>query len=270
MAGLLAFLTARAIPGIEAVRGGTYHRSLRLPHGAGVVALSDGGARVEATLWLDDPRDLDVAVAHCRCLLDLDADPEAILATLAGDPIIGPLVAAAPGRRVPGHVDGVELAVRAVLGQQVSVPGAATLGGRLVAQYGERLDCPRAGVTHVFPSAERLARADPQQLPMPRSRGQALVALAAALASGQVSLQGDVALGEVRAQLLAIPGIGPWTAGYIGMRVLGDRDVFLPTDLGVRRALRALGCDERPAGAEAVAELWRPYRAYAMLHLWAA
>jgi AraC family transcriptional regulator of adaptative response / DNA-3-methyladenine glycosylase II len=269
VAGLLAFLTARAIPGIEAVRDGTYHRSLRLPHGGGVVALSDGEGHVAATLWVDDPADLDAAQEHCRRLLDLDTDPQAILATLAGDGLIGPLVAATPGRRVPGHVDGTELAVRAVLGQQVSVAGAATLAGRLVAQYGEPLACPRAGVTHLFPSATRLAGADPQQLPMPRSRGQALVALAAALAGGQVSLSGDMAPGEVRAQLLALPGIGPWTAGYIAMRVLGDRDVFLPTDLGVRRALRALGADERPAGAEALAERWRPYRAYAMLHLWA-
>ena len=270
VAGLLAFLTARAIPGIEAVRDGTYHRSLRLPHGGGIVALSDGSGHVDAALWVDDPGDLEAAQEHCRRLLDLDTDPQAVLATLAADPLIGPLVVAAPGRRVPGHVDGVELAVRAVLGQQVSVAGAATLAGRLVAQYGEPLACHRAGVTHLFPSAATLAGADPQHLPIPRSRGRALVALAAALAGGQVSLSGDMAPGEVRDRLLALPGIGPWTAGYIAMRALGVRDVFLPTDLGVRRALRALGADERPAGAEALAERWRPYRAYAMLHLWAA
>ena len=263
-------MAARAIPGIEAVREGIYHRSLRLPNGGGVAALSAGEGHVAATLWVDDPADLEAAQKHCRRLLDLDADPQAILATLAGDPLIGPLVVAAPGRRVPGHVDGVELAMRAVLGQQVSVAGAATLAGRLVAHYGEPLARPRAGVTHLFPSALRLASADPQQLPMPRSRARALVALAAALAGGQVSLNGDMSPSEVRARLLALPGIGPWTAGYIAMRVLGDRDTFLPTDLGVRRALRALGCDERPAGAETLAERWRPYRAYAMLHLWAA
>jgi AraC family transcriptional regulator, regulatory protein of adaptative response / DNA-3-methyladenine glycosylase II len=267
--GLLAFLAARAIPGIEAVCNGAYHRSLRLPNGGGVVGLAAGEAHVAATLWLEDPRDLDAAQSHCRRLLDLDADPQPILATLAGDPVIGSLVRAAPGRRVPGHVDEVELAVRAVLGQQVSVAGAATLAGRLVADYGEPLASPHAGVTHLFPSAARLAGADPHQLPVPRSRGRALVALAAALAGGQLSLNGDMGPAEVRAQLLALPGIGPWTAGYIAMRVLGDRDVFLSTDLGVRRALRALGCDQSPAGAEALAERWRPYRAYAMLHLWA-
>lgn len=262
--GLLAFLAARAIPGIEAVTDGVYHRSLRLPSGAGVVALAPGEGKVRATFWLADPRDQEVAVARCRCLLDLDADPAAILDVLGHDPLIGAVVA---GRRVPGHVDAVELAVRAVLGQQISVAGAATLAGRLVSRYGQPLCVPRPGVTHLFPSAAALARAAVHELPMPGARARALVGLAQALADGRLRLDGDPV--AARAALLGLPGIGPWTADYIAMRVLGDRDVFLAGDLGVRRALRRLGCDDRPAAAVALAQRWRPYRAYAMLALWA-
>ena len=267
--GLLEFLAARAIPGIEAFVDGVYHRSLRLAGGPAVVALAPGDGELRASFWLSDPRDRADAVARCRDLFDLDTDPQAVLAALGEDALIGSWIAAAPGRRGPGHVDGVELAVRAVLGQQVSVAGAATLAGRLVARYGEPLPSPRAGVTHLFPSAAALAAADPEQLPMPRARGRALVGLTAALADGRVRLDRAQPPEAVRAQLLALPGIGPWTADYIAMRVLGDHDVFLATDLGVRRGLRALGCDERPGPAAALAQRWRPYRAYAMLALWA-
>ncbi len=269
VAGTLRFLATRAIAGIEAVREGVYHRSLRLPRGGGVVALTPGDGEVQARFWLDDARDIDTAVAHCRRLLDLDADPRAILDALGGDELIGPWVSAAPGRRVPGHVDGVELAVRAVLGQQVSVAGAATLAGRLVARYGDPLAVTQRGVTHLFPSAAALSAADPQELPMPRARGRALVALTSALADGRLTLAAGQATAEARRRLLELPGIGPWTADYIAMRVLGDGDAFLPTDLGVRRGLQALGRDARPAAALAAAERWRPYRAYAMLALWA-
>jgi AraC family transcriptional regulator of adaptative response / DNA-3-methyladenine glycosylase II len=263
--GLLAFLGARAIPGIEAFVDGVYHRSLRLPRAEGVVALEPGQGEVRATLWLADAADLEAAVAHCRCLLDLDADPRAILEVLGADPLIG---AAVPGRRVPGHVDPFELAVRAVLGQQISVAGAATLAGRLVARYGEPLAAPRGQITHVFPTAAALASARVDELPMPRARGRALVGLAGAIEQGRVALSGSVAVDDARRALLGLPGIGPWTADYIAMRALGDRDVFLPTDLGVKRALRRLGRDDRAAAATALAERWRPYRAYAMLALW--
>jgi AraC family transcriptional regulator, regulatory protein of adaptative response / DNA-3-methyladenine glycosylase II len=167
--------------------------------------------------------------------------------------------------RVPGHVDAVELAVRAVLGQQVSVTAAATLAGRLVARYGEPLARPRGGITRLFPTARALMHAE--DLPMPRARARALVGLAGALAEGRVQLDGDPA--QARARLLELPGIGPWTADYIAMRVLGDRDVFLASDLGVRRALRRLGLDDRPDAAARLAQRWAPYRAYAMLALWA-
>ena len=259
---LLAFLTARAIPGIEAVTDGVYHRSLRLPHGGGIVALSPGEGEVRASFELDHADDLRAAMSRCRCLLDLDADPGAILEVLGDDPLI---CAAVAGVLVPCHVDTVELAARAVLGQQVSVTGAATLAGRIVARYGEPLARPRGGVTHLFPTAQALMNAE--DLPMPRARAHALVGLAGALAEGRVRLDGDPE--QARGHLLELPGIGPWTADYIVMRVLGDRDVLLATDLGVRRALRCRGLDDHPAAAAALAQRWRPYRSYAMLALWA-
>jgi AraC family transcriptional regulator of adaptative response / DNA-3-methyladenine glycosylase II len=269
VAGLVEFLAARAVPGVEEVVDGVYRRSLRLPHGAGVVELGPGESGVEATLWLDDVRDLDAAVAACRRLLDLDSDPAPIVEALGGDDVIGEIVHSAPGRRVPGHVDPDELAIRAVLGQQVSLAGAATLAARLVATYGEPLERPIGSVTHVFPSAGVLAQADPDRLAMPGARRRALIGLAAALAGGHISLDRGAPADEIERRLLALPGIGPWTVGYIAMRALGDPDAFMPTDLGVRHALELLGCDGRPAGAVAVAQRWRPYRSYATQHLWA-
>jgi AraC family transcriptional regulator of adaptative response / DNA-3-methyladenine glycosylase II len=167
-------------------------------------------------------------------------------------------------------VDGHEVAVRAVLGQQVSVAGARTVAARLVATYGEALppSPAYASLTHLFPRAEVLAEVDPEDLPMPRARGLALNALCAALAAGDIPLDRSAERAEVRAKLLALPGIGPWTAGYIAMRALGDPDVFLPTDVGVRHALRARGDD--PRSAEQLSEAWRPWRSYALMHLWSS
>jgi AraC family transcriptional regulator of adaptative response / DNA-3-methyladenine glycosylase II len=267
--GLLAFLGRRAVPGVEEVIGGCYRRSLRLPNGGGAVELRPGDGYVQARFWLDRRCDLDAAIQRSRALLDLDADPEAVRRSLGGDPLLGPLVQATPGRRVPGHTDGHELAVRAVLGQQVSVAGAATLAGRLVQGYGEELARPLGAVTHRFPSAAALAAADPADLAMPTSRRQALLGLADALAAGDLSLDPDADRAEARERLLALPGIGPWTADYIAMRALHDADAFLPGDLGVRHALELLGEDGRPAAARRLGERWRPYRAYAVQHLWA-
>jgi AraC family transcriptional regulator of adaptative response / DNA-3-methyladenine glycosylase II len=268
-AGLLAFLALRAIPGVEEALDGAYRRSLRLPHGGGVVELRPLDGHVQARYWLDDLRDLAAAMQRSRALLDLDSDPHAVVQALGGDSLLGPLVHAAPGRRVPGHVDGHELAVRAVLGQQVSLAAAARLAGRLADEYGKPLRRPIGAVTHLFPSAEALVAADPQRLPMPGARRRALLGLAAALAAGEPTLDAGADRDEARRRLLALPGIGPWTADYIAMRALRDPDAFLPSDLGVRHALEQLGQDGRPAAAERLAERWRPYRAYAVQHLWA-
>jgi AraC family transcriptional regulator of adaptative response / DNA-3-methyladenine glycosylase II len=267
---LLDWLAARAVPGVEEVAGDVYRRSLRLPRGAGVVELSLEPWAVHCRLWLDDARDEPPAIERCRRLLDLDADPAVVAAHLSADPLIGPLVTAAPGLRVPRTVDGSELAARAVLGQQVSVAAARTAAGRLAAEHGERLASPRGAVTTLFPSAAALAAIDPARLAMPRSRAQALVGLCRALADGALRLDPDDDKGAVRRALLALPGIGPWTAGYVAMRALGDPDVFLVEDLGVRHALARLGGPSDQAQARALAQAWAPWRSYASQHLWQA
>jgi AraC family transcriptional regulator of adaptative response / DNA-3-methyladenine glycosylase II len=269
---LLEHFARRAVPGIETVGERMYTRSLALPRGAAVVTLSFAGPvePVRASLVLVDPRDEATAVATCRALLDLDADPGAVTAALGGDSLLGSAVAAAPGRRVPGAVDATELAVRAILGQQISLAGAATAAGRLVAAHGEPLDeeLVRGTVTHVFPTAPALAAVDPGTLAMPRIRGRSLVGLAGAIARGELALHRGGDSGKARRALLALPGIGPWTADYVIMRVLGDHDVFLAGDLGVRRALERAGLPGDPRSAVALAARWAPYRSYAMQYLW--
>ena len=265
---LLGFLARRAVPGVEEARDAAYRRSLLLAGGPATIELRPREAAVDVRLELADPADASGAVAAVRALLDLDADPASIAARLSGDALLGPLVRANPGARVPGHPDPAELAVRAVIGQQVSVAGARTIAGRLVAEHGEPLARPLGGVTHLFPAPAALAALRPAELPMPRSRGRALIGLARALASGELALERSADPDLTRRRLLALPGIGPWTAAYVAMRALGDRDAFLPTDLGVRRALERLGEDGSPRAAAGTAERWRPYRAYAVQHLW--
>jgi AraC family transcriptional regulator, regulatory protein of adaptative response / DNA-3-methyladenine glycosylase II len=267
---LIRWLAARAVPGVEEVEGGTYRRSLRLAGGAGVVEVAFDGAAVRCRLRLDDEHDADAAVQRCRRLLDLDADPAVVAGHLGSDPLLAPLVAALPGLRVPGAVDGAELAVRAVLGQQVSLAAARTAAGRLAAEHGEPVARPQGGVVRLFPSVGTLARLDPARLPMPRSRARALVGLCRALADGGLSLDPATDRDEARRGLLALPGIGPWTAGYVAMRALGDPDVFLVEDLGVRHGLARVGGPSDPRGARALAEAWAPWRSYASQYLWQA
>jgi AraC family transcriptional regulator of adaptative response / DNA-3-methyladenine glycosylase II len=270
-AALLRFLAVRTVAGVEASGAGWYARTLALPHGSGSVRLDldeDDGARfVRCRLEVEDLRDVPAAVERCRRLVDADCDPVAVGDALGEDPVLARLVRARPGLRVPGHVDGDEVAVRAVIGQQVSVAGAATVAARLVERYGEPVvGADPAGPHRLFPSAAALAAADPADLPMPRTRGRALVALCAALAAGDIRLDRSAERDDVRARLLELPGIGPWTADYIALRALGHPDVFLPTDVGVRHALARLGLDPKAAADDA--ERWRPWRSYALLHLW--
>lgn len=266
---LIAFLRQRSVPGVEEVVDGAYRRSLRLPHGAGTVELQPIDGHIRARFWLEDLRDLATAVQRSRRLLDLDSDPHAVVEALGRDAVLGPLVRASPGRRVAGHVDAGELAVRAVLGQQISLAGAATLAARLVAEHGTALERPLGAVTHLFPSPQTLAGVDPATLAMPATRRRAVLALTAALAANELVLDGGADRDEARKKLLALPGIGPWTAAYVSMRALRDPDSFLPTDLGVRHALQQLGHGAARADVERLAERWRPYRAYAVQHLWA-
>ncbi len=269
-AGLLAFLGTRAVPGVEEQVDGAYRRILRLPHGPGVVALSPADDHIRCELQLADLRDLGAAVQRCRRLLDLDADPVAIAEALGGDPLLGPFVRRAPGRRVPGAVDGDELAVRAVLGQQVSVAGARTLAGRIAATLGEPLPTPDRTLAHAFPTAAAIAAADPATLGLTKSRARALVDLCRALACGDVSLDPGADRQDTRTKLLALRGIGPWTAEYIAMRALGDPDAFPATDLGIHHAIARAGHPTDLKAITAQAERWRPWRAYAVQHLWAS
>jgi AraC family transcriptional regulator of adaptative response / DNA-3-methyladenine glycosylase II len=265
---LLGHLAATAVPGVEEWRGGAYRRTLRLPHGPATVALTPHPTHLGCRLALSDLRDLAPAVARCRRLLDLDADPVAVDARLAADPALAPYVVKAPGRRVPRTVDGDELAVRAVLGQQVSTASARTHAARLVRAAGEPLADPEGGLTHLFPTAAAVAAVDPEVLAMPRARRATVLRLATALADGQVDLRPQADPVRARADLAALAGIGPWTLETIAMRALDDPDAFLVADLGVVLAARTLGLGEGRALLRR-AEQWAPYRAYAVQHLWA-
>ena len=264
-AGLLAWLGPRAIEGVEAVGDATYARVLTLPHGVGAMELTLHADRVDACFELSDARDLDDAVARSRRLLDLDADPHEIDAALAADPLLARLVAQVPGIRLPGQVDGFEVAVRAIVGQQVSVARARTMLGRIAHERGApvSLDLARRhGLTHAFATADSLAEAVPEEFAMPRGRGGAIVSVARAVSAGEFDLGLDADPEAVRASLVAIRGIGPWTADYVTMRALGHPDVLLDTDLVLRRVLAREELDRTRT------DRWRPWRSYASLHLW--
>ncbi len=266
---LFGHLAATAVPGVEEWRDGCYRRTLRLPYGPGVVALSPRPKYVACRLDLADLRDLSIAISRCRRLLDLDADPVAVDELLRRDPLLAPYVDKSPGRRVPRTVDGPEFAVRAVLGQQVSTAAARTHAARLVTAHGEPVDDPGGGLTHLFPAPRALAALDPAALAMPKSRRTTLTTLVAALADGGLDLDVGSDWARSRAALAALPGFGPWTVEVIAMRALGDPDAFLPTDLGVRYAARELGLPATPAALTRHAGAWRPWRAYAVQYLWA-
>ncbi|MFF1627876.1 AlkA N-terminal domain-containing protein [Streptomyces sp. NPDC058272] len=266
---LFGHLAATAVPGVEEWRDGAYRRTLRLPYGHGIVALTPKADHIACRLTLSDLRDLPVAISRCRRMLDLDADPVAVDEQLRTDPLLAPLVDKAPGRRVPLTVDESEFAVRAVLGQQVSTAAARTHAARLVTAHGEPVDDPEGGLSHLFPSTEALAALDPESLAMPRTRRTTFTTLVRQLADGVLHLGLESDWTETRARLLALPGFGPWTADVIAMRALGDPDAFLPTDLGIRRAAQELGLPSTPAALTARAAAWRPWRAYAVQYLWA-
>ncbi|MGW7051548.1 AlkA N-terminal domain-containing protein [Streptomyces sp. NPDC054887] len=268
-ANLFGHLAATAVPGVEEWRDGAYRRTLALPYGHGIAALTPRPDHIGCLLSLTDLRDLTIAISRCRRLLDLDADPVAVDDRLRADPLLAPLVDKAPGRRVPRTTDAAEFAVRAVLGQQVSTAAARTHAARLVTAHGTPVDDPAGGLTHLFPDPARLAALDPASLALPRTRRTTLTTLVAALADGTLRLGFDSDWERARAQLMALPGFGPWTVEVIAMRALGDPDAFLPTDLGVRRAARELGLPSTPAALTARAAAWRPWRAYAVQYLWA-
>ncbi|GAA0416878.1 DNA-3-methyladenine glycosylase [Actinoplanes capillaceus] len=274
---LLSFFAARTLPGVDEVDGETYRRGLNLPHGGAEVALRPGDRWVHATLRLEDVRDLAPAVARCRRLFDLDADPVAVDAMLGADPGLREVVAAEPGVRVPRAVDGFEMAVRAVVGQQVSVAGARTTLGRMLraaasSSSGEPTPIPQtdtaSGRLTGFPAAHTVADLPDDAFGMPAARRDTIRALARAVADGKLDLDPGADRAETAARLTDLPGIGPWTAGYIAMRAIGDPDVFLATDLAARRGAAALGLPDTARALAEHAERWRPWRSYALIRLW--
>ena len=266
--GVFGHLAAGAVPGCEEVRDGAYRRTLRLPSGYGVVSLTPQPDHVRCTLVLEQVRDLSTAIARCRRLLDLDADPEAVIDVLGADADLREVVAKAPGQRIPRTVDEEELTVRAVLGQQVSTKAARTHAARLVSAYGSPVTDPHGGLTHTFPSVAQLADIDPAHLAMPAARRRSLTALIAALATGELTVNPGCDWELARQQLLALPGIGPWTAEIVAMRGLGDPDAFPASDLGVRLAAEQLGLATDVRALTAHSARWRPWRSYAVQHLW--
>jgi AraC family transcriptional regulator of adaptative response / DNA-3-methyladenine glycosylase II len=272
---MLSFLRPRAIPGIETVFGGGYARTIEIDGAQGTVSVRPAeGDALQATIRFPKLSALPTIIARLRRVFDLSADPEAIGAQLAKDPSLAPLVAARPGLRVPGAWDGFELAIRAVLGQQITVVAAIGLAGKLVATYGEPLansGMGSTGLTHIFPRPERLASADLSTLGMPRTRAATLSSLAAAVVADPQIFGARRSLEEAIFQLRALSGIGEWTAQYIAMRELREPDAFPAADIGLMRAMAdAEGRRPSPGELLARAERWRPWRAYAAQHLWAS
>ena len=272
---MLAFLRARAIPGVEAVSNGRYARTITIGEASGVVMVEPAGQNcLKATVRLPSLRGLPSVIARVRRVFDLAADPVAIGAHLGGDPALAPLVAARPGLRVPGAWDGFELAVRAVLGQQITVSAATRLAHKLVLAFGEAITDPGAreqGLTHLFPTPQRLAQADLAAIGMPNARKAALSSLATAVAADPLIFGPRRSLEEAIEKLRSLAGIGEWTAQYIAMREMREPDAFPAADIGLLRAMRdEQGVRPSPAALLAHAERWRPWRAYAALHLWAS
>jgi AraC family transcriptional regulator of adaptative response / DNA-3-methyladenine glycosylase II len=265
-AALLGFLAARCIAGVEESTGGVYRRSLPAGAASAVVEIEPGDGHVAVGVRVDTLAELGGVVERVREVLDLDADMAAVGAVLAKDPLLRRSLAAAPGLRLPGAADRLEMTVRAVLGQQISVAGARTLAGRLVRRHGRDLAEPAGAVHRRFPDAATLATADLDGIGLPGARIRSLHALGAAVAGGAVDLEGPP--GAAEAALASLPGFGPWTLAYVAMRALRDPDAFPAGDLGIRRAFERAG---RPADLRSItahAERWRPWRAYAAIHLW--
>lgn len=268
--GVLRFLSQRALEGLEEAGPDHYTRSLRLAYGTGVATLRPQEKYVACTLQLTDLRDLGSAVTRLRRLLDLDADPIAVREVLGADPLLRTSIARAPGVRVPGSVDGLEILIRAVIGQQISVAAARKTTERLAAELGEPLPHPHGSVTTLFPTAEVIAERAMEALPGPRRRAETVRDVASAVAEGRLALHPGRDEAELRHELEQIRGIGPWTSSYVAMRVLGSPDVLLIGDLALRRGAEALGLSEDPTVIQEHARRWSPWNSYAGVLLWQA
>ncbi len=263
--GMLAFLAARATPGVEAVESGSYRRSISVNGCCGCFAVSPDRKNdaLAVRIQFGDPRALFLIIERVRAMFDLSADWTEIADMLRNDPALAARLEASPGLRMPGAWNGFELATRAILGQQITVKGATALTGRIVRAIGQ----PFSGenrLTHLFPSPEILADADLARIGMPRARAETIRALARCVRDGQIRFEGIVDTEAFLSRLCEIPGIGKWTAQYVAMRALGEPDAFPSGDLGLLRALNL----ESPRELERRAEAWRPWRAYAAMYLW--
>ena len=269
--GLVGFLAPRAIPGVEVVSPDSYRRTVSLSGSTGELEVRPRSDRpcLELRLRLPNSRQLLNLVNRVRRLFDLGADPVEINSVLETDPHLRPLVRKRPGLRVPGAWEGFELAVRAILGQQVTVKGATTLAGRLVERFGTPLASQTVdGLKALFPTPEVLADAESETIGMPKTRATAIRRLAAAVVDGSINFDPAGDIEESTTRLTHLPGVGDWTAQYIAMRALGEPDAFPTSDLGL---LKAASTDEHrltPARLRKRAEAWRPWRAYAAMHLW--
>jgi AraC family transcriptional regulator of adaptative response / DNA-3-methyladenine glycosylase II len=263
-AGLLSFFSARAVAGVEEVTS-EYARTLRLPHGTGIARLIPQDNHIDCTLRLSDMRDLGSAVSRLRRLFDLDADPCAVDELLASDPALAPSVLATPGIRVPGSVDGPEIVLRALIGQQISVAAARTTLSTLTAALGEPLVLPDGSLTTLFPTASAIAEHGAEVLTGPRKRIDTVIAISSAIASGDLDVHVGADPDLLAAKLESFAGVGPWTSSYVRMRVLGAPDILLPGDVALRNGAANLGID---LAAQSAA--WRPWRSYAGMHLWKA
>ncbi|MFS0867773.1 AlkA N-terminal domain-containing protein [Microbacterium sp. 179-B 1A2 NHS] len=268
--GVFGWLRAHAVPGLEVGDAGSFSRVVRLPGGTAWFEVhQDAGGRLRMQAELTTLRDLSVLIARVRRLFDLDADPAAIDEALGAHPELRPLVARVPGVRLPAAMDADEMLIRAMIGQQISVAAARTVMGRLVADLGEPVDTVR-GPAILFPTAETVAASGAEVLRGPAARVRSIVGAAAALADGALRLSpGDDPV-EQRAALLALPGIGPWTADYVRMRVLGDPDVLLPGDVAARAGATAAGIPDDARGLTEWSRRVAPWRSYLMAHLWYA
>jgi AraC family transcriptional regulator of adaptative response / DNA-3-methyladenine glycosylase II len=268
-AGVLAFLARRAIPGVESVDHGAYRRTISLDGAQGIVEVrATPEACLLATITVDRLPAMTAIAARLRHLFDLDADPEPITAHLACDPALASRLLARPGLRVPGAWDAFELAVRAILGQQVSVSAASTLAGRLAVAFGQQLGASTGDLRVLFPDAKALAHADLSGIGVPGARAAAISSLAAAVMRDPGVLRAPGSAEDAVARLTALPGIGEWTAQYIAMRALREPDAFPASDLGLLHAMRGPSPGLSPAGLQRRAEGWRPWRAYAAMLLW--
>jgi AraC family transcriptional regulator of adaptative response / DNA-3-methyladenine glycosylase II len=270
-ASIIEFLAARAIPGVESVTRDSYRRTIVNGSSQGIaeVGPGNGGPFLVLRLQLCRPRQLLHIVERFRRVFDTGADPAEIANHLSSDPRLSPIVDRHPGLRVPGAWDGFELAVRVILGQQVSVKAASSLAGNLVRRFGERLSCESSDeLTHLFPPPETLARYDLTQLGIPRFRAQAIRELASRVSAGELVLDASLGVDDVVKRLSTVPGVGAWTAQYIAMRALREPDAFPEGDLGLRRAVMIEDKFTTPSQLACVAEEWRPWRAYAAMYLW--